>query len=295
MNNFHIPVLLKETIELLQIKKGDKLIDATIGGGGHTEKFLNIGASVLGIDWDDDSIAFTKEKFAKEKNLVLAKGNFKDIDEIARLNNFTRVNGVLFDLGTSSHQIDTPERGFSFSKDGPLDMRMDKGSPVTAETLLNLLGKGELNEIFSKLGQEHRSFTISNSIIRARRIKAIKTTRELGVLIEKAYGIQGEASDFLKNQLDKKVFQALRIAVNNELENISQALPKAYYLLEEKGRIALITFHSLEDAVVKNTFKEFERKKMGRIITKKPIGPSREEEVKNSRAKSAKLRVFEKN
>lgn len=298
MNNYHTPVLLKEVLELLQVEPGKQYIDATLGGGGHTEAILSLGGRVLGIDVDEDSISYVQKKsesWIKNQQLTLAKGNFKDLSEIAHLNNFNRVSGILFDLGISSHQIDSPERGFSFLKEGPLDMRMDKSSPVTAEALINLLGKGELYDIFNKLGQDSRSGSVSNSIIRARRIKAIQTTGELSRVVQEAYGIRKEdVSDFTKNLVNKKVFQALRIAVNDELENIKTALPEALELLEEKGRIAVISFHSLEDGIVKKTFKEFEKENKGKIKTDKPIEPTEEEASVNPRAKSAKLRVFEK-
>lgn len=299
MNNYHTSVLLKEVMDFLQVRKGKKYIDATLGGGGHTREILSRGGIVLGIDFDQDALNYVEKNFKFQISnfkLTLVKGNFVDLEEIARLKNFTKAEGILFDLGVSSHQIDTAQRGFSFLKEGPLDMRMDKDSSLTAETLINLLEKGELYELFNKLGQERRSWSISNSIVRARRIKAIQTTGELARVVQKAYGIkEGQATEFAKNLANKKVFQALRIAVNSELENIEKALPQALNLLESKARIAVISFHSLEDAIVKKTFKEFAKNNMGKIITEKPIEATKEEVEKNSRAKSAKLRVFEKN
>jgi 16S rRNA (cytosine1402-N4)-methyltransferase len=294
MNNYHTPVLLKESIDLLQIKQNGKYIDATLGGGGHSKEIISLGGKVLGIDLDTEAIEYVEKKLGKQ--IILAKGNFKNIDEIAHLNKFENVDGIIFDLGVSSHQIDTPKRGFSFLKEGPLDMRMDNNSPLTAEALINLLGKGELYEIFNNFGQDSRSWVISNSIIKSRRIKPIQTTEELAKIVEKAYGIKnGMPSEFTKNLVNRKVFQALRIAVNQELENLEEGLPKAIYLLKEKGRIAVISFHSLEDSIVKRIFKDFEKKNMGRIITEKPIEASIEEARENPRSKSAKLRVFERN
>ena len=299
MDNYHTSVLLKEVIDYLQVGKGKKYIDATLGGGGHAKEIILNGGIVLGIDVDQDALDFVKknqELSIKNKELILVKGNFVDLDEIAGLKNFSKVSGILFDLGVSSHQIDTAKRGFSFLKEGPLDMRMDKDSSLTAETLINLLEKGELYELFNKLGQESRSWFISNSIVRARRIKAIQTTGELARVVQKAYGIkERQATEFTKNLANKKVFQALRIAVNSELLNLEKALPQALNLLDRKARILVISFHSLEDAIVKKTFKEFEKNNMGTIITKKPIEATKKEFEKNSRAKSAKLRVFEKN
>ena len=298
MNNFHTPVLLKEIVDLLQVKQGKKYIDATIGGGGHTGFILSLGGKVLGIDADQDALDHVQESLAdkiKNQELVLKKGNFRDLEKIAHSKNFDTSSGILFDLGVSSYQIDSPERGFSFLREGPLDMRMDQSSPLTADALVNLLEKGELYELFNKLGEEHRAGAISNSIIRARRVKAIQTTTQLTDVVAKAYRFEGEISDFVKNKINQKVFQALRIAVNSELENLKEALPQALELLEEKGRMAVISFHSLEDRIVKQTFREFEEKGLGKIITSKPIEATDEEKGKNSRARSAKLRVFEKN
>jgi 16S rRNA (cytosine1402-N4)-methyltransferase len=297
MNNYHTPVLLKEVIEFLQVRPGRRYIDATIGGGGHTAKILSLGGKVLGVDADQDALDYvqTMHKPAIDKqDLILTKGNFRDLGEIAHLNNFESVGGILFDLGVSSHQIDAAERGFSFLHQGPLDMRMDKDSALTAETLVNLLGKGELYDLFNKFGQEPRARAISSSIVSARKIKAIQTTDELLSVIAQSYGISGQLSDFTKNRIGQKVFQALRIAVNNELENIQLALPQALQLLEKEGRMAVISFHSLEDKIVKEQFKQFAEAGLGKIITDKPVTASEEEKKLNPRSVSAKLRVFEK-
>jgi 16S rRNA (cytosine1402-N4)-methyltransferase len=299
MNNYHTPVLLKEVIDLLQVKPDKNYIDATIGGGGHTEVLLEKEAMVLGIDEDQDALDYVQNKGKTEnvklKNLTLVKGNFRDLGKIAHLNSFDKVSGILFDLGVSSHQLDTASRGFSFLREGPLDMRMDKEGTVTAETLVNLLEKGELYDLFNKLGQEHRARSISNSIVQSRRVKAIQTTQELAGVVALGYGITGEVSDFTKNKINQKVFQALRMAVNNELESIQEALPQALELLEKGGRIAVISFHSLEDGIVKRTFKDFKTRGLGRIITEKPIEAGEIERKQNSRARSAKLRIFERN
>lgn len=298
MNNYHTPVLLKEVIDLLQVKPDKNYIDATIGGGGHTKALLEKSAKILGIDADEDAQDFVQNRLKTEitdGKLVLAKGNFKDLGKIAHLNGFDKVSGILFDLGVSSHQVDTASRGFSFLREGPLDMRMDKEGTVTAETLVNLLEKGELYDLFNKLGQEHRAWSISNSIVSTRKIKAIQTTGELASAVARGYGITGEVNDWTKNKINQKVFQALRMAVNNELESIQEALPQALELLEKGGRIAVISFHSLEDGIVKRTFKDFKTKGLGRIITEKPIEAGEIERKQNSRAGSAKLRVFERN
>ena len=298
MNKFHVPVLLKESVEALGVKKNKKYIDATLGGGGHAGEIIKRGGIVLGIDQDKEALEYVKKNFKFQISnfkLILANGNFEDIDNIAKENGFEKVSGILFDLGVSSHQIDDRKRGFSFLKEGPLDMRMNKNSPITAEYLVNLLGKGELYAIFKNYGQEARANAISRAVTGARKIKAIKTTGELVEVIQRAYGIKGELSDFIKNNISQKVFQALRIAVNDELRVTEEALPKALELLEKRGRIAVISFHSLEDKIVKEMFINFQKQNMGKIITKKPVIAKEEEIQKNARSKSAKLRVFEKN
>ena|SRR5680860_334900 len=303
MSIYHKSVFLTEALELLQIKKNKKYIDATLGGGGHTFEILRKNGIVLGIDLDTEAIEYVKVKWKKivkeeklsEENLILKKGNFRKLEEIARLNEFEKVAGIIYDLGVSSNQIDRGERGFSYLKQGPLDMRMDENAQVKASDLVNVLKKGELYEIFSRFGQEHRAWVISDSIVRTRRIRAIQTTDDLIDVIREAYKIKSkDISPFLKAKIAKKVFQALRIAVNSEFENLKETLPQAVNLLDRKGRLIVISFHSIEDRIVKHKFLEFEKQGLGKIITKKPLIPTVEEMRENSRSKSAKLRVFEK-
>ncbi|HZJ18673.1 MAG TPA: 16S rRNA (cytosine(1402)-N(4))-methyltransferase RsmH [Patescibacteria group bacterium] len=303
MSIYHKSVFLTEALELLQIKKNKKYIDATLGGGGHTFEILRKNGIVLGIDLDTEAIEHVKVKWKKivkeeklsEENLILKKGNFRKLEEIARLNEFEKVAGIIYDLGVSSNQIDRGERGFSYLKQGPLDMRMDENAQVKASDLVNVLKKGELYEIFSRFGQEHRAWVISDSIVRTRRIRAIQTTDDLIDVIREAYKIKSkDISPFLKAKIAKKVFQALRIAVNSEFENLKETLPQAVNLLDRKGRLIVISFHSIEDRIVKHKFLEFEKQGLGKIITKKPLIPTVEEMRENSRSKSAKLRVFEK-
>ena len=293
MSKFHEPVLLKEVIEGLKVKKNDKYIDATLGGGGHSLEILKLGGIVLGIDVDEDAIAYIKNK--KPENLTMARGNFREIDKIALLNNFAKVAGIIFDLGVSSHQIDSPARGFSFQNEGPLDMRMDQDLGVRALDLIKILTKGELYEIFTEFGEETRAWAISDAIVRARSVKPIETTGDLVRVIEDGLRKKVLNAGFARAGQSKKVFQALRIAVNDELNSIMESLPKAWELLKENGRLCAISFHSLEDRIVKRKFLEFEEKKMGKIITEKPIIPTGEETERNKRARSAKLRIFEKN
>jgi 16S rRNA (cytosine1402-N4)-methyltransferase len=298
-DEYHIPVLLKEVIDFLRVKENREYIDATLGGGGHTKAILKKGGKVLGIDVDEEAIGFvskTQKEEIEKGSLVLEKGNFKDIGEIAHLKDFNKVWGILFDLGVSSHQIDIPERGFSFLKEGPLDMRMDQELSVRAADLLNILTKGEIYEIFYNLGQERNAWAISGAILRARRIAPIKTISDLTGIINGVYKIrEGDIDNFKKNEIYKRVFQGLRIAVNSELENITEGLGQSIELLNPGGRIAVISFHSLEDKIVKEKFKLFEERSMGKVITEKPVVPSEQEIKENSRSASSKLRVFERN
>jgi len=293
MSDFHEPVLLKEAVDGLRVEKNKRYIDATLGGGGHSFEILRRGGIVLGVDADKEAIEYI-EKNKKPENLTVARGNFRDIDEIARLNSFDKVAGVIFDLGVSGHQIDSPRRGFSFQNEGPLDMRMDDSLGVRALDLLKILTKGELNEIFTEFGEETNAWAISDAIVRARSVKPIETTTELARIIEETLRKKGLYKGETRAGQNKKVFQALRIVVNDELNAVSEALPKTLELLEKNGRICVISFHSLEDRIVKKKFLEFEEKGLGRIITEKPILPTGEEIKKNNRARSAKLRIFEK-
>ncbi|OGH18840.1 MAG: 16S rRNA (cytosine(1402)-N(4))-methyltransferase [Candidatus Levybacteria bacterium RIFCSPHIGHO2_12_FULL_38_12] len=293
--NFHTPVLVEEVIRFLNVQDNKKYIDATLGGGGHSFEILRRGGSILGIDVDEEALDFVREKLKTQSSnlktegqLRVVKGNFKDVKAIAKENGFENVDGILFDLGVSSHQLDTPRRGFSFGKNGPLDMRMDKNLSVTAKDLVNALRKGELYELFSKLGQEYRARVISESIISARRLEKIETTGQLAEIVKRS--LKG----ITKTHPATRVFQALRIAVNDELNNLREALSSSIGLLGNKGRLVVITFHSLEDGIVKQNFKEFEEKGSGTIIIKKPVEPTPEEVRSNIRSRSAKLRAFEK-
>jgi 16S rRNA (cytosine1402-N4)-methyltransferase len=292
VSSYHTSVLLKETVDGLNVKKNAIYIDCTLGAGGHTTEIIKRGGVVLGIDVDTDALDYVKENFKSEiseNKLKLAQGNFKDIEVIAKKYGYEKINGILFDLGVSSHQLDTAQRGFSFSKDAPLDMRMDKSFGATARDLVNGLNKGELYELFTKLGEEVFAKSISNGIVRARELKPIETTGELAEIVARAYprGVK-------KISPATKVFQALRIAVNDELNNLKEALPKSNSLLEKNGRLVVITFHSLEDRIVKDEFLRLEKENLGKIITHKPIIPTDEEAGENRRSRSSKLRIFER-
>jgi 16S rRNA (cytosine1402-N4)-methyltransferase len=285
---FHEPVLVKEILGYLEPSKGKRFIDATLGGAGHTKELLTRGAQVLGIDQDPDAIQNVIDQKLGE-NLTVETGNFEKIGQIAEGKGFDRVDGILFDLGVSSHQFDKTERGFSFLHDAPLDMRMSPEMAVTAQDLVNGLGKGELYELFTKYAQEKLARKIADAIVSARKLRPIETTGRLATIVERVYGRrQG------KLHPATKVFQALRMAVNDELNNLRAALPQAVSLLKPGGRLVVISFHQGEDRIVKKAFISFGQEKRGTVLTKKPIGPSFEEVSGNQRSRSAKLRVFEK-
>lgn len=290
-SDYHRSVLLREVLEFLQVESGKKYIDATLGGGGHALEIVSRGGSVLGIDVDPDSINYVR----KNTGLIPIQGNFKDIDTIAASQGFSKVAGIIFDLGVSSHQIEEGSRGFSFQEEGPLDMRMDKiGQKLTAADILNLGDKNELYEIFNKFGEEPRARILVLAIIRARKVKAFRIVSDLLKVVDDIYKVKGVISDKIRATISKRIFQALRIAVNSELSNLEEALPKAVSLLEDGGKLEVISFHSLEDRIVKKSFLDFERKRLGKILTKKPIVPSFSEQNENRKSRSAKLRVFER-
>lgn len=301
MNKFHQPVLLKETIEYLKVKKNGKYIDATVGGGGHAQAILKLGGKILGVDCDPEALNSAREYLTTacparrsldeggpDPSWRLFRGNFKDLTRIAAENDFSDVDGVLFDLGVSSYQLETPKRGFSFNIQAPLDMRMDPNSKVTAADLVNGLNKNELKKLFQKFGEEKLAGRLAEAIINARRLKPIESCRQLAEIILEVKPKKG------KIHPATRVFQALRIAVNDELNNLKEALPAALEVLKTGGRLVVISFHSGEDRIVKDFFKQKEREGGLIILTKKPTRPTAEEIKENPRSRSAKLRAAEK-
>jgi 16S rRNA (cytosine1402-N4)-methyltransferase len=292
MKNYqHTPVLKDEVVEGLRIEPENKYIDATLGGGGHAMEILEKGGLVLGIDQDQEAIEFVKgnlESRINNQELKLVKGNFRDVGRIARENGFEQSSGVLFDLGVSSYQLDSDKRGFSIKRDAPLDMRMDRNLEITAADIVNSYSEENLVDIFQRYGEEERAKEAAAQIVKSRKVKKIETTEDLVIVIAlalKKRGIMHPAT---------KVFQALRIEVNSELEALKQGLKEALEVIKEKGRIGAISFHSLEDRIVKQAFDNWEEKGLGIIITKKPIVAQYDEVRSNPRARSAKLRIFEK-
>ncbi len=285
---YHAPVLLQTVLDFLSPNPGQLYIDATLGGGGHTFEILKRGAKVLGIDRDPEALEYVKEKISNGDNLTLVQGNFSNIEDIATAHGFGQVSGILFDLGVSSHQLDEASRGFSFKRDGPLDMRMDPSLTVRAKDIINNFPERRLDEIFKTYGQEKLSRPIAASIILARQIEEIRSTSQLAEVIRRVY-----AKRHVREKIDPatRAFQALRIVVNSELLNLEEALPQTSRLLRFGGRLVVISFHSLEDTTVKRFLKlekDFE------VLTSKPIGPEEEEIRQNPRARSAKLRAAQK-
>ena len=293
----HTPVLLQETIEFLDPGPGKLYIDATIGFGGHAEELLKKGARVLGIDRDPAAIGYLaksqKSKVASGR-LVLVQGNFDNIDQIAKETGFGKVDGILFDLGVSSPQLEDSQRGFSFTRDGPLDMRMDPALGLSTGDIVNNFEKRRLYEIFKNYGQEKFAWAIAGAICRARDLKPIETTAELAQVVQEVYKTGGVRKRNKAKKLHPatKAFLALRIVVNSELLNLEKALPQTLGLLNKKGRLVVISFHSLEDGIVKRFFKHQRNLK---VLIPKPIGPEKTEVLANPRSRSAKLRVAERN
>lgn len=281
----HIPVLAKEVMQWLNPQPGQIYIDATLGLGGHAQMLLEaVGpdGKLIAFDRDERNLAIAKENLANyEQQIRFIHESFGEMDHY----DLPMVHGVLFDLGFSSAHVDDPARGFSFRNDGPLDMRYDQRQSVTAESIVNGWPKEELAKLFRKLGEEPFAIQIANAIFHARRKNRIVTTYQLADLISEVK--PGRP----KRHPATQVFQALRIAVNNEFEEIEKGLTSAINLLQPGGRVAVMSFHSIEDRIIKNFFKESTEVE---ILTKKPIQPNYLEVKDNKRARSAKLRVAEK-
>lgn len=301
----HKSVLLNETIENLNIKEDGIYADLTLGKGGHSKeilKKLSPKGLLIGLDQDKDAIKAARENLKDFSNVLYFNENFENIENVLDEAGFNRIDGALMDIGVSSYQIDNGDRGFSYMKDGPLDMRMNEDNELTAKQIVNDYSLDELWEIFSKYGEERYSKTIAKAIVDYRKMHEINTTLQLRNIVMKSVNTN-EAHP------EKRVFQALRIEVNRELEVLENTLEKIVDRLNKNGRLCVITFHSLEDRIVKNKFKEMSKKcicppdfpvcvckheKKVKLISKKPILPKKEELKVNSRSHSAKLRVCER-
>ena len=304
----HTPIMVSDVLDLLEPARGGIFVDGTLGGGGHAEAVLEAlgeNGKLYGIDRDDDALRAASARLARfGDRFTPIKGNFFDMKELLFDRGVTAVDGILLDLGVSSYQLDAAQRGFSYKQEAPLDMRMDQSAPLSARTVVNEWPEEELKRIFWEYGEEKFSGRIARRIAERRQEKPIETTTELAELIKGAIPAK------FKNEPQhpaRRCFQAIRIAVNGELDGLNDAIRSAHDLLKPGGRLAIITFHSLEDRIVKNAFRTFEnpcicpksapvcicgKKPSAVVLTRHPIVASEREQKENSRSTSAKLRAI---
>lgn len=306
-DKYHIPVLYQEVIDNLVINKDGIYLDCTLGGGGHSEGILNNlteNGKLVAIDQDESAINFAKKRLERFGDKVqVYKDNFKNLDVILYMAGFDKVDGILMDIGVSSEQFDNPERGFSYRFEADLDMRMNKSQKLTAYEVINTYTEEELARVIYEYGEERASRKIAKYIVEKRKTNPIKTTIDLVNIIRKAKPKK------TKKHPAKQTFQAIRIEVNKELEVLNDAIEKSLKMLKSGGRLAIITFHSLEDRLVKQKFRELAtgctcppecpicicgKKPVVKLITRKPIIPTNNEVVDNKRSHSSKLRIIER-
>lgn len=311
INFNHKPVMLNEVLSGLNIDPDGLYIDCTLGGGGHSEKILerlSPKGKLIGLDKDNDAIQFTTERLLpKFKNFTSFHIDFKDVKEVVDyLQIYNQISGVLIDLGVSSYQLDTADRGFSFRLDGPLDMRMNKDQELSAYTVVNTYSYEDLCKIFFEYGEEEFARPIAKNIIKQREISPITTTKQLADIIEKSMPAKVV---FKRGGAHKKTFQAIRIEVNGELDRLYETIEFLAQNLKKGGRMAVLTFHSLEDRIVKRAFKDLStdcicppktpicicgHKAIAQLVNRKPIIASTQEQEQNSRSTCAKLRIIER-
>lgn len=306
----HKSVLLEETIENLNIKPDGIYVDGTLGGGGHSYHIaeqLSSNGRLIGIDQDADAIAAaTKRLEPFSDRVTIVRNNYCNFEQVLKELSVDKVDGIVLDLGVSSYQLDTAERGFTYKTDAPLDMRMDQRQQLTAKDIVNTYSEFDLYRIIRDYGEDRFAKNIARHIVSARQIKPIETTFELNEVIKAAIPMKVRA---VGGHPAKKTFQAIRIELNHELDVLEDSIDTMIDHLNDKGRICIITFHSLEDRIVKTRFRNCEnpctcppdfpvcicgKKSKGKVITRKPIVPSEEELEENKRSKSSKLRVFER-
>lgn len=291
----HRPVMIEEVMRYLDPEPGEVIVDCTVGEGGHASRILGAirpGGRLIGIDQDEEVLARAKEKLKDYDGLyTLLWENFKNLDSILKRLKVTRIDGALFDLGLSSFQLEAPARGFSFQREAPLDMRMDKRRKITAFDLVNHLAQAEMAKILRDFGGERWSNRIARQIVRARKNGPITTTTQLAEIVRRAVP---DRNRYKRIHPATRTFQAFRIVVNQELEALETGLSATIEALAEGSRVLVISFHSLEDRIVKNKFKKFAKAGVLEILTKKPIRPRADEVRVNPRCRSAKLRVGRK-
>jgi len=297
MFKFHTPVMLTEVLDYLDLRPGKTIVDATIGTGGHSQGILERimpGGRLIGIDRDQESLSIAKERLANfSESCDFIHSNFIDIDNILKTLNISKIDGVLFDLGISSFQLEDPERGFSFQNGGPLDMRLDRNSNISAYDLVNNLNEEEISSLLWAFGQERWHNRIAHILVREREKHPIATTLELSSIVQKAIPLRYRHR-YYRIHPATRTFQAVRIAVNRELETLEMAISKAIELLNKKSRICVISFHSLEDRIVKFGFRKLAYEGLINIITPKPQTATYIEIEENPSSRSSKLRVAER-
>lgn len=289
----HTPVMLQEVLDLLNLHPGMRVLDATIGAGGHAKRILERiqpQGFLIGMDQDKEILEVARDSLGTSDQVRLFCENFRNAGRLLQRERIQPLDACLLDLGVSSYQLEKRERGFSFQTDGKLDMRMDTASSITAFELVNRLPEREMADLLHRLGQERYARRIASSIVRARHRQPIQTTGQLAELIGRAVPYRGGS----RVHPATRTFQAFRMAVNQELEALEEALPQMAALLKTGGRICVISFHSLEDRTVKIFVRRLVTEKQMKWITKKPLTPSPAERLKNPRSRSAKLRVAEK-
>lgn len=306
----HVSVLLHEAVDELQVKPSGIYVDGTLGGGGHSYeicKRLDSDGRLIGIDQDAEALEAAKKRLKEfEDRITLVKSNYERMGEVLKEQEIEKADGIILDLGVSSYQLDNAERGFSYREDAPLDMRMDREQTMSAREIVNGYSQEQLFRVIREYGEERYAGSIARNICRRREKKVIETTFELVDIIRTSMPAKAKNG---KGHPAKRTFQAIRMECNRELDVLKEALENMVDLLNDGGRLAIITFHSLEDRLVKTSFRRYEnpcvcppdfpicvcgKKSKGRVITRKPRIPSAEETEENTRAKSAKLRVFEK-
>lgn len=294
---FHIPVMVNEVLNYLNLEPGKIVVDATVGTGGHSKLILeriSPGGRLIGIDKDDESLAIARLRLKDfEGACEFVHSNFLDIDTILNNLGINKIDGILFDLGVSSFQLDEPSRGFSFQCEGPLDMRLDRSSYISAYDLVNNLNEEELSTLLWNFGQERWHNRIARFLVEERQRQAITTTTQLADIVVKSIPYRYRHSHYRIHPATR-TFQAVRIAVNRELETVEAAINKVIPLLGKNGRICVISFHSLEDRIVKFSFRRAASEGLLNILTAKPLTPMQSEVYSNPSSRSAKFRAAER-
>ena len=293
----HIPVMLPEVLEYLKLAPGQTIVDATLGTGGHSLEILKRitpGGRLIGIDRDEDSLAICRQRLSQfQGSFELVHANFVDLDQVLQKLGVEKIDGIIFDLGISSYQLKDAQRGFSFQEEGPLDMRLDRTSYISAYDLVNNLNENEISHLLWTFGQERWHNRIAHLLIEERRNEPIATTKQLANLVMRAIPHRYRKS-YYRIHPATRTFQAVRIAVNRELEILENAIRKAVAILGKQARICVISFHSLEDRVIKHTFRALKADGIIDIITAKPLTPAAGEVELNPSSRSSKFRVAER-